>query len=119
MPCHSELKNAVRASALIVVVSLALCGCGGDVASPDALVENPGADAFLTRIASACADKSVGNNQLNWLINESDDSYFVDETSKLYFGKVSQEQYRSDINGFYPTGSNDAALECIFSQLGG
>lgn len=43
-------------------------------------------------------------------------SDFVDETTKLYFGTVSPEQYRSDINGFYPTGANDAALDCIFSQ---
>lgn len=119
MPFHSELLSAVRAKALIAAVSAAPCGCSGNVAAPDALVEDSGADAFLTRETSACANKSIGNNQLNWLINESDDSYFVDETSKLCFGKVSQEQYRSDVNGFYPTGSNDAALECIFSQLGG
>ncbi len=59
---------------------------------------------------------AVGNNQLNWLINESADAYFIDETTKLYAGTVSSAQYRSDINSFYPTGANDVAIDCIFSQ---
>lgn len=118
MPLRSEILYAVRTTALIAGVSLGLCGCGGNLAAPDALVEDSGAEAFLNQVAKGCADKSIGNNQLNWLINESDDSYFLDETTKLYFGKVSREQYRSDINGFYPTGANDTALTCIFSQLG-
>ena len=104
---------------LIGSAALLLAACGGNVMAPDPIVEDSGADAFLTRIASECGNKSIGNNQLNWLINESDDAYFVDETTKLYAGTVSPDQYRSDINGFYPTGANDAALDCIFAQRDG
>jgi hypothetical protein len=48
----------------------------------------------------------------------SDDTYFADETSKLYFGRVEKDAYATDINAFYPTGTNQAALDCIFQQLG-
>ena len=108
--------RSFRSATPIGAVILLLSGCGGNVMAPDPIVEDAGANAFLTRVANECGNKSVGNNQLDWLINESDDAYFVDETTKLYFGTVSPEQYRSDINGFYPTGANDAALDCIFSQ---
>lgn len=47
----------------------------------------------------------------------SDDTYFVDESSKLYFGRVSRDQYASDIDAFYPGGANQDALACIFDQL--
>ena len=109
--------NPFRSAAVIGAVTLVLSGCGGNVMAPDPIIENPGADAFLTRVAKECGNKSVGSNQLNWLINESDDAYFVDETTKLYAGTVSRYQYRSDINGLYPTGANDPALDCIFSKL--
>jgi hypothetical protein len=42
--------------------------------------------------------------------------YFLDETTKLYFGEVSRVQCATDINGFYP-GENQAALDCIFARL--
>jgi hypothetical protein len=114
---HPSLSSL--GAGLAGILTLLLFGCGGNVMAPDAIVEDPSADAFLTRVAKECGDKSVGNNQLDWLINESDDAYFVDATSKLYFGTVSPEQYRSDINGFYPTGANDAALDCILSLKDG
>ena len=47
----------------------------------------------------------------------SDDTYFVDESSKLYFGRVDKENYSTDINAFYPGGTNQPTLDCIFAQL--
>ncbi len=41
----------------------------------------------------------------------------MDETSKLYFGRVDRDAYCADIDSFYPGGSNQAALDCIFEQL--
>lgn len=98
-------------------LALGLSGCGGNLMAPDPLVENPEADAFLTRIGKECADYSIGTNPLNYLIQEGDDDYFIDITTKLYFGRISRKQYASDINAFYPTDANKPALECIFSKL--
>jgi hypothetical protein len=101
-----------------MVGTMALGGCGSDPVVSDRFVENKGAEAFLDRIAQNCGTLSVGNQQIRYLLDvNSDDTYFVDVSSKLYFGRVEKDAYTSDINAFYPTGTNQAALECIFQQL--
>lgn len=107
----------VLSAALLAGGLLVLAGCGTNGFSPDALIENPGAEAFLDRIEKNCAKLSVGNQPLNWLLStSSNDVTFVDVTSKFYFGQISAEQYASNINAFYPTGTNKPALDCIFKQ---
>ena len=104
-------------AALLAGGLLSVAGCGTNGFSPDALIENPGAEAFLDRIQKNCAKLSVGNQPLNWLLStSSNDVIFVDATSKFYFGKISAQQYASNINAFYPTGTNQPALDCIFKQ---
>ena len=98
--------------------TLGLAACGNPVVD-DRVVENSGAEAFLDRIAKNCGSLSVGNQPLNYLLDQSnDDTYFVDESSKLYFGRVDKAAFATDINAFYPTGTNQRALDCIFEQLG-
>ena len=104
---------------LVLLVSgpLALTGCGPNGFARDALDENPQAEAFLDRIEKNCAKLSVGNQPLNWLLStSSNDTYFVDATSKYYLGQFSQKDYTDSINAFYPTGTNQPALNCIFKQ---
>jgi hypothetical protein len=103
----------------IPIILACLSGCGGNLMAPDPIVENPEAEAFLNRVAEQCADKTIGRSSLNMLINQTqdEDAYFTDLTTKLYFGKVSHQQYASDINSFYPIGDNQAGLDCIFEQL--
>jgi hypothetical protein len=102
---------------LVTGLMLTLAGCGANGFAPDALVENPGAEAFLDRIQQNCAKLSVGNQQLDWLLsNNSHDTFFVDLTSKFWFDQINSGQYTDNINAFYPTGTNQAALDCIFKQ---
>lgn len=107
------------ASALVLAATLiALTACGTNGFAPDALIENPGADAFLNSIAQNCGKESVGNQPLNYLLDASnDDTYFVDAASKLYLGTFSKAQFADGINAFYPTRTNQAALDCIFGLL--
>jgi hypothetical protein len=101
-----------------LVGAILLVACSGDPALTDRLVENQGAEAFLDRVAKNCGTLSVGNQTLEYLLDESsNDSYFIDESSKLYFGKVDRDTYSTDINSFYPTDDNGPALNCIFGQL--
>lgn len=107
-----------RLPLLAAVAALTLHACG-TVVAPDALLENPGAEAFLDRVGSHCGKLSIGNQTLGYLLDEnSDDTYLVDESSKLYFGDVSRATFANDINSFYPTGENQPALDCLFAQLG-
>lgn len=108
----------IRSSLFATAFGVILSGCGGGVVAPDALVASPEVGAFLDRLESDCGDHSVGNQPMRYLIDvNSDDVYFVDITSKLFYAKVSKRQYASDINAFYPTNANQQALDCIFSEL--
>jgi hypothetical protein len=103
---------------LVPLGALALPGCGTDGFARDTLIENRGAEAFLDRIQQNCAKLSVGNQQIDWMLSQdSNDTVFVDTTSKYYFGQISAAKYRSNIEAFYPTGTNGPALDCIDAQL--
>jgi hypothetical protein len=107
-----------RASILLTTLLLILAGCGGDVMAPDPIVENPNAEAFLDQVQKECGHLDLGSQPIGFLLSSSsDDTYFVDETTKLFAGRVSREAYSDDINSFYPAGKNEKALDCIFGQL--
>ncbi len=113
------MRSATVNLSLLAAV-IVLHGCGGGLVTPDSVVENPGAEAFLDQVDKRCGKLSIGNQPLSYLLDvNSNDAYFIDETSKLYFGKVDQSTFADDINSFYPTGANQPALDCIFAQLGG
>jgi hypothetical protein len=102
--------------AIFATAMLAACGRVGF--APDALMENPGADQFLNVIGSACGSQRIGDQSLAFLLSvNSNDTYFIDETTKLYFGDVSRQQYASDINAQYPSDTNQGAIDCVFSKL--
>ena len=105
----------------IPIIMACLSGCGGSVMAPDPFIENPGAEAFFDRVAKQCSDKTIGRSTLEILIDQSQEenqgAYFIDLTTKLYFGKVSRQQYASDINSFFPAGDNQEGLDCIFANL--
>ena len=108
-------RTCRRLCLLGVIVSLA--GCGARGFAPDALVENPGANAFLTQVGKQCGDLNMGTGTIAWVLESQDDPYFVDETTKLYFGDVSRAQYEDDLSSFYPVGEGSRAVACIYEQL--
>ena len=101
---------------VLVVIALALSGCGAGGFAP----ESPQSNAFLNQLAVNCGKHSIGNQPIEYLLDiNSSDVYFADESSKLWAGEIDKATFSNDINSFYPTGTNQAALDCIFSQLGG
>ena len=59
----------------------------------------------------------MGTGTIAWLLQSQDDVYFVDLTSKLYFGDVSRAKYAEDLSAFYPVGDSSRAVACIVRQL--
>ena len=108
------IARFLAAGAVVVTVA----GCGQNLVAPDSVVEGAGAEAFLDRIDKQCGQLHLGVQTVTYLLNFSDDdAYFIDITSKLYYGKISASTYADDINGNYVTGGNQPAIDCILSQL--
>lgn len=106
-PCRAALTALTSACVLI----LAGCGAGGFAQ------ESPGANDFLNRVQQNCGKYSVGHQPIGWLLGASStDTTFVDATSKLYSGQFSRADYEDYLNSFYPGGTSQAALNCIYSQ---
>jgi hypothetical protein len=111
--------NSILAMLLASLTLLALAGCGGTLVAPDSLVEDAGDEAFVDQLVKACGKRELGRQPLNYLVQvETGDAniYFIDQTSKLYFGRIDRQGYVSNLNTFLP-GDNQDALKCIFAQL--
>ena len=108
-------KTVVLALALLLPV---LCGCAPDSMSNR---QATGYNAFLDRIARECNPLQIGRYEMSQMIqrNAMDDDYiyFIDQTSRLYYGTISQAAYRSSIDGFFQGGSTSIAIDCILSKL--
>ncbi len=112
--CTQGSPRQITRGILAGLLSLVLAGCGGGLIAPEGTASND----FLDKIDANCGKLNIGNQPLNYLLDmSSDNTYFIDEASKLSAGMVDKATFANDINAFYPTGRNDPALECIFSQL--
>ncbi|KAA6185888.1 hypothetical protein F2Q65_07550 [Thiohalocapsa marina] len=91
-----------------------LSGCGGGLVAP----EGPASNAFLDQVQARCGNHSIGSQTIGFLLGTaSDDTYFVDVTSKLGAGRIDATTFSSDIDSFYPAGNNQAAIDCIVGLL--
>ena len=117
MAIHHPRRNRVTLGPSLFCMALLISGCGTQGFAPDALVENPGAEAFLTQVGKACGDINLGAATIAYRLQSQDDVYFVDETTKLWYGDISRTQYRDDISAFYPAGDSPRAVDCVLRQL--
>ena len=105
--------------ALPIAVAMMLGGC-----APDAWNNRQatGFNGFVNQIGQQCAPMMLGRYEMSQQIqrNAMDDNYiyFLDQTSRVYYGKITQDAYRSSINGFFEGGATtDASINCILSKL--
>jgi len=107
----------------LVALALALLLPGLSACAPDALTNRQatGFNAFLDRIARECNPLQIGRYQMSQMIqrNAMDDDYiyFLDQTSRVYYGTLSQASYRNSIDAFFLGGSTNVAIDCILSKL--
>jgi len=105
--------------ALLLVVALA-AGC-----APDAMNNRQatGFNAYLNALPTNCRSLVIGSSDVgDWLLmrgsSDPNYSYFIDMTSRLYYGTVSPGAYREGLTGFLGPGTSNAqAFACIFANL--
>jgi hypothetical protein len=96
----------VSVSALVV----ALSGC-----APGAWNDQSGYDAFMDTIETACPQR-INGIKISTLENNS--ASFLDINSRLYYGKISADQFREYVTGFYDSSAEtNQAIDCIISHV--
>ena len=102
------------------LLAVVVAGC-----APDAMNNRQatGFNGYLSTLATTCRPLVIGSTDVGqWLINQGSSdpnySYFLDMTSRLYYGTVSPAAYRDGLTAFIGQGSTNAqAFACIFGNL--
>ncbi|CAG9181443.1 hypothetical protein LMG23992_04507 [Cupriavidus laharis] len=107
------------AAAAGVAMTLAAC-------APDSVrnIEAKGFNAYLDSLKTACPNMIVGTNNISeWLrssasTGDDDYVYWLDQTSRLYYRRISPAQYRTSVGAALGGGKADTrALDCIIQHL--
>lgn len=104
---------------VVAVFGLAAC-------APDSVrnYEAHGLNKYLDKIQAVCAGTRLGEHELGeWLRSGTNDSdsdyvYWLDQTSRLYYNRISVPQYRDSIAAAFGGNKPNAdALDCIVKIL--
>ena len=91
--------------------------------APHVNMQATGFNGYLDTIKSACNPLMLGSaNVGEWLRqmapSDPNYSYWLDMTSRLYYGRISPDSYRAGITGFMGVGSSDdSSYACMFRNL--
>lgn len=106
----------LRPAALAALVLLA-SGCAPDAYNNRAAT---GFNGFVDQVSRACAPVQLGRYQLGDSLmggaGGNSYSYWLDQTSRLYYRTISSAQYRESLNAFFGAG-NDGTIDCIVGNL--
>ena len=99
-----------------VAAALATAGLVAGCA-PDAWNAQPGYGQFLNQITQKCYPKRIGMALISDLVDNSS-PYFMDETSRLYYGKIDAASYRNALTSFSDNSSaTNEGIDCILGYL--
>ncbi|MGO4328533.1 hypothetical protein AB4Z48_29560 [Cupriavidus sp. 2TAF22] len=94
--------------------------------APDAIdnIQARGFDAYLDGLRRECPNMMIGDNNVSeWLRTNgaqggSDYVYWLDQTSRLYYQRITPAQYRDSVTGGLGQGKSDTrAVDCIVRNL--
>jgi hypothetical protein len=125
-PLTDVPTRALRAALSVVCIagamSLAtLAGC-----APDSVrnFEAKGFDTYLDSLRQGCPNMTIGNHNVSeWLRTDgegggSDYVVWLDQTSRLYYRRITPAQYRDGVIGNLGPDKNDGkAIDCIIRKL--
>ena len=109
---HSRLL-----ACLAIVLPAVLAGC-----APDAWtnVQATGFNGYLKTIQVQCSPLLLGGQEMSWALQtgagDNDYNYFLDQTSKLYYRKISPPGYSESLTAFFGAGY-DRAINCVIAKL--
>jgi hypothetical protein len=108
MKIPANLATAISAGALV-----AAC-------APDAWRPAPGFDAFLDQVQIACRSQRIGLYTVGDMLATSGSlqaTKFIDATSRLYFGKVTPDNWTTSVTTVFQGRASDPGVRCVLEQL--
>jgi hypothetical protein len=109
------LKLSLPCATLFVLTCLQAC-------APDAYsnVKATGFNAYLKTIQVQCSPLLLGGQEMSWALQagagDNKYSWFLDQTSRLYYQKISPSGYAESLTAFFGAGY-DRAINCIIAKL--
>ena len=103
-----------RTRAAIACAGLLLAAC-----APDAIIPSQPYDAFLTRVGEACRGKPIGAYTVDQLARRSQSkagNFFMDQTSRLYFGRLSAQDWTTQVSAFLRGWPQDPGIDCVLRE---
>jgi len=98
-------------------VPLLLGGCAPDSWSNS---QATGFNGFLKTIQVQCSPLLLGGQEMSWALQtgagDNNYSYFLDQTSKLYYQQIGPSGYTESLTAFFGAGY-DRAINCIIAKL--
>jgi hypothetical protein len=106
--------------AVAIATTIAAAAC-----APDAVRSNQavGFNAYIQKLGQVCHPLQIGDQDLSRMIleqatGEQNYIYFIDNTSRLYYNRLTPQSYRQALVGFFGTGTyNEQSFNCIFLNL--
>ena len=88
--------------------------------APDALKPLPGYNGFLQQVQQVCAYTLIGTYYAGDLAGDTGSMqsvYFIDQTSRLYFYKITPDNWIAGVTAFMQGRSSDPGIRCVLDQL--
>ncbi len=107
----------MRARATLAIAlgnAILLAGC-----APDAWVSKAPYDQFLSQLSEACYYDPIGTDIVGNLAGPGgtdDANYFTDETSRLFFGKITRQNWIESMTGQLDANVNDRGIQCVLAE---
>ena len=100
----------------IACAGLLLAAC-----APDAWRPSPEFNGFLTHLQRACEGEMIGpRSSVDNLIRRSQSTagnFFMNQTSRLYFGKISEETWATQVSSFLNGWPSDPGVKCVQREM--
>ena len=110
--CLASARQSRRSlTAISIALSLGVAGC-----APDAILPERPYDAFLDRVQRNCGNLRLGPEFINTLLRQQD-PYFLDLTSRLFYGRVSEQNFVDALESFYNAPPGSPSIRCILQQM--
>jgi hypothetical protein len=101
---------------VIMLLALALvAGC-----APDAFRRDTEFEAWIGQVRRACEHSRIGAAQVGQLLGSTgsrEGAYFFNQTSRLYAGQLTPDQWTVNVVPFLNGRRNDPGIQCVLNQL--